>query len=224
MNTIGGRTVADWFLLVRVAVASLAGGLSAVGVLWIVEGDLGRPELLLLLVVLVAALVVFALAALVSDRRGPPDAGAGGHPSSPRPAAHPLGPPVLPAPVPGREPTRSAQDRGWSETAPALPAELPVFTPPPPVRRPATTPPTVQEHPVPGAPPGAAVRRIVQCPRCGDFGVDLRREVERFTMTCHRCAHGWTRGPGRPWPATVVRPPEAECGLPPDPVIRRRSP
>ncbi len=52
----------------------------------------------------------------------------------------------------------------------------------------------------------AGVTRIVQCPRCGDFRVDVRQQDSGFAFTCRRCAHPWQWRPGAAWPPTVVRP------------------
>lgn len=208
MRSVGGRPVADWLLLLRVAVASLAGGGSAIAVLWALRDDLPRPGVLLGLTVLVATLIVLALAALMSDRTGPPQPRAGGPPG-----------PARSGPLPDRA---AVSRRG--EPALELTAALPSFERPPPVdRRPRTTP-SVVEHPVPGAsPPSAAVRRIVQCPGCGDFGIEVRRRARSVAMTCRRCAHAWEWGPGRPWPPTVVRPPGTQRGPASAPAISRRS-
>jgi hypothetical protein len=52
----------------------------------------------------------------------------------------------------------------------------------------------------------AATTRVVQCPRCGDFAVDVRHEAPGFAFGCRRCEHAWRWAPGTPWPVTVVRP------------------
>lgn len=52
----------------------------------------------------------------------------------------------------------------------------------------------------------AAVTRVVQCPRCGDFGVDLRQRTPGFAFACTRCGHQWRWEPGSAWPTAVVRP------------------
>jgi hypothetical protein len=51
-----------------------------------------------------------------------------------------------------------------------------------------------------------AVTRVVQCPRCGDFGVDVRQRAPGFSFACSRCGHQWRWEPGSAWPTTVVRP------------------
>ncbi|MGD9530651.1 MAG: hypothetical protein AB7V44_28220 [Pseudonocardia sp.] len=218
MRAVGGRTVADWFLLIRVAVAGLTGGLAAVAVLWVIKDGIARPTLVLLLVVLVALLILFAFAALLSDRHGPtrPDNGA---PAAP----HPDWPGRTPLAHDGYPPDPAARS-----APPALPTThppLPEFTPPPPLPERRASRFSLEEHPVPAAQPsGAAVRRIVQCPRCGDFRVQLGRQTETFSFACRRCAHAWEWTPGSPWPATVVRPPGAERGLPTGPTTPRRYP
>jgi hypothetical protein len=55
-------------------------------------------------------------------------------------------------------------------------------------------------------PPDPAVTRVVQCPRCGDFGVDVRQRAPGFAFACTRCGHPWRWEPGAAWPTTVVRP------------------
>jgi hypothetical protein len=53
---------------------------------------------------------------------------------------------------------------------------------------------------------GGALTRVVQCPRCGDFGVDVRHREPGFAFACGRCGNQWRWQPGSAWPATVVRP------------------
>jgi hypothetical protein len=53
--------------------------------------------------------------------------------------------------------------------------------------------------------PAASVR-IVQCPRCGDFLVDLTHQHPGFAFGCRRCQHRWQWTPGTAWPVSVVRP------------------
>jgi hypothetical protein len=52
----------------------------------------------------------------------------------------------------------------------------------------------------------AAVTRVVQCPHCGDFGVDVRQQEPGFAFTCNRCDRHWQWEPGAAWPVAVVRP------------------
>jgi hypothetical protein len=47
---------------------------------------------------------------------------------------------------------------------------------------------------------------ILQCPRCGDFGVSARAEQPHFDFDCRHCGHGWSWTAGAPWPTTLVRP------------------
>jgi hypothetical protein len=48
--------------------------------------------------------------------------------------------------------------------------------------------------------------RVVQCPRCGDFGVDVSQQQPGFAFRCRRCDNQWRWGPGAAWPVSVVRP------------------
>jgi hypothetical protein len=51
-----------------------------------------------------------------------------------------------------------------------------------------------------------ATTRVVQCPRCGDFAVDLGHEQQGFAFRCRRCGNQWQWWPGTAWPVSVVRP------------------
>jgi|SRR5882757_6059921 len=62
--------------------------------------------------------------------------------------------------------------------------------------------------------------RIVQCPRCGDFRVDLLHTADGFAFRC-TSDHRWEWRPGALWPATIKvsrrpptsqRPDPASCG------------
>jgi hypothetical protein len=47
---------------------------------------------------------------------------------------------------------------------------------------------------------------ILQCPRCGDFGVDAHARQPYFAFACRHCGHSWRWTDGACWPTTVVRP------------------
>jgi hypothetical protein len=53
--------------------------------------------------------------------------------------------------------------------------------------------------------------RVVQCPRCGSFQIDVTRLAAGYSFRCRTDEHAWQWQPGRAWPATVV-------------VSRRRNP
>jgi hypothetical protein len=68
-----------------------------------------------------------------------------------------------------------------------------------------------------GARPGALARhaprdlaelsystRVVQCPRCGAFRVDVAHVAQGFAFRCRVDDHEWTWRPGTAWPVTVV--------------------
>jgi hypothetical protein len=46
--------------------------------------------------------------------------------------------------------------------------------------------------------------RVVQCPRCGSFQIDVTRVAGGFSFRCRTDEHAWQWRPGRAWPATVV--------------------
>jgi len=92
----------------------------------------------------------------------------------------------------------------------ALPPISPAPPPPPPP--PDNRPPRWEEYASPGAPEasGPRVRRIVQCPECGDFEIEMRSDGDdRLIFTCLQRGHRWTWQWGTPWPTTVIRPAEA---------------
>jgi hypothetical protein len=53
--------------------------------------------------------------------------------------------------------------------------------------------------------------RVVQCPRCGSFQIDVTSLAGGYSFRCRTDEHAWQWQPGRAWPATVV-------------VSRRRNP
>lgn len=129
-------------------------------------------------------------------RHSPPAYG----PSTPRPA-----PPVPPA-----------RGGGWPHPAPHnTPATTPAPpTVPVPVRPEPERPPRQLVLPLTGArtqPVGDGYdpRRalIAQCPRCGEFRLDVTRAGAAYAFRCHNdsCANTWSWTPGTAWPAVVVR-------------------
>ncbi|MCK9896596.1 hypothetical protein [Frankia sp. AgB32] len=46
--------------------------------------------------------------------------------------------------------------------------------------------------------------RVVQCPRCGAFRVDVGHTSAGYAFRCRVDAHEWTWRPGTAWPPTVV--------------------
>jgi hypothetical protein len=46
--------------------------------------------------------------------------------------------------------------------------------------------------------------RVVQCPRCGAFRIDVRHTDTGYAFRCRVDGHGWTWQLGTAWPATVV--------------------
>jgi hypothetical protein len=45
--------------------------------------------------------------------------------------------------------------------------------------------------------------RIVQCPYCGDFWIDVAHSSSGYTFGCHSCGEKWDWRPSEPWPATI---------------------
>ncbi|WP_026239297.1 hypothetical protein [Parafrankia discariae] len=46
--------------------------------------------------------------------------------------------------------------------------------------------------------------RVVQCPRCGAFRLDVRQTGAGYAFRCRVDGHEWTWRPGTAWPVTVV--------------------
>jgi hypothetical protein len=152
-----------------------------------------------IIAIMLAAAVAVPLAAtaLRPDPTVPPA-------SRPAPPPAPARAAAPPAPVPARAAAPAAPTpRQWYDQ-PAATVAVPV--------RPDTwwdAAPRAAE-PEQGEPPPdpaeRAVTRVVQCPACGDFAVDLRQRDAGFAFECRGCGHGWQWRPGTPWPAAVVRP------------------
>ena len=45
--------------------------------------------------------------------------------------------------------------------------------------------------------------RIVQCPHCGCFQIDVAHSSSGYTFGCHSCGKKWDWQPSEPWPATI---------------------
>jgi hypothetical protein len=46
--------------------------------------------------------------------------------------------------------------------------------------------------------------RVVQCPQCGSFHIDVTRLAGGYSFRCRTGEHAWQWQPGRAWPTTVV--------------------
>jgi len=221
------RSAADLFLLVKVAAASMVGAIAAAGVLWLV-GDLDRGRTLGALALAVVVLNVTVAWLLASRETTSFRPAASPWTPAPRPPLAPAPvprqaparrPPLAPAPVPRQTPAEPGQV--WyveaARDAEALrgvaapdiafagaTAPLPAFGPTQPAAELDGPSGRVEEHRVPGR--TGSVRRIVQCPECGDFDVDVWSEPAGFAFTCRRCRGMWQWAPGTPWPATIIQP------------------
>jgi hypothetical protein len=227
MAARGRRTAADVRLLAEVAVAALGGGLLAAAVLTFGEGAL-RTGLVLFFVAVVTVLAILTVGTLQSVRfdrtkaqaphrpweagRSPQRPGASTYPqaqdSQPQYAQpEPVRAPQLPQSVPWYDDGVGARQN--SPQAPHTFRAAPAPAQPDPDTRPAA----YDIFDVPGArrSGGRPVRRVVQCPRCGDFDVDASPTDQSFAFACRACHHTWTWRSGRPWPTTVVRPTVTDC-------------
>jgi hypothetical protein len=218
----GRRTAADVRLLGEVAVAALGGGLLAAAVLAFGERAL-RMGLVLFFVAAVTVLAVLTVGTLQSahlDRAkalAPHEAlgrtdrpsrhpGPSTNPQAQYPQPQQVRAPQLPPPIPWYA------DGAVDDDPQQAPNPFHVAPAPPPQPELDTRPAAFETFDVPGArrSVGRPVRRVVQCPRCGDFGVDVSSANQSFSFACRSCHHTWTWRSGRPWPATVVRPSAAK--------------
>jgi hypothetical protein len=89
------------------------------------------------------------------------------------------------------EPETTPANRTWWTEAPEPPA--------------TTTATRPHEPPRQGYDVDRAV--VAQCPRCGDFRLDLKQDGDSCAFHCRNpnCGHRWKWRAGTPWPTTVVR-------------------
>lgn len=117
------------------------------------------------------------------------------------------------------------EPRHWGGSPSAPPSEVPV-TPGPPVEAgrvvlplrepdgewwsqlspPGTNPDPSQAVRLPPPPDltgyiGSA--RVVQCPRCAGFRLNVEHAASAYAFDCQTCGHRWTWRPGTPWPTTI---------------------
>ncbi|MFE2754521.1 hypothetical protein ACFXGA_21235 [Actinosynnema sp. NPDC059335] len=131
---------------------------------------------------------VLALGVLTTGRRPRLPAVPSPQPTPPPSPHRTPRPTPEPVPTPAAVGPRPAADRTWWTEA-----------------RP-TAPPTVHTG---RADDGYEVDRAVvaQCPRCGDFRLDVAQHGDGYAFHCRNpnCGHRWEWRPDAPWPTTVVR-------------------
>ena len=179
-------------LLVQVALAALAGGLLAALVLAGLRTIDNKPALVLI----VLAAVVFCVLAVASRPPAPSRSSAPARPNAPAPPPRPAAFSWSQAPATGNgHATPSWSAAPAPEVQPAPEPSLPIATAAVSVR-------DGRRLPV----PAAGTTRVVQCPRCGDFAVEVGPRAPGFAFRCRCCGHEWRWAPGVAWPVSVVRP------------------
>ena len=180
-------------LLVQVALAALAGGLLAALVLAGLRTIDNKPALGLI----VLAAVVFCVLAVASRPPAPSRIlrTCPGH--APAPPPQPAAFSWSQTPATGN----GYATPSWSATAPA-PEAQPAPEPSLPIAIAAVSVRDGRRLPI----PAAGTTRVVQCPRCGDFAVEVGPRAPGFAFRCHCCGHEWRWAPGTAWPVSVVRP------------------
>ncbi|WP_375430650.1 hypothetical protein [uncultured Friedmanniella sp.] len=144
-----------------------------------------------------------------------PATGPAPRPQTRPPALPPLSPgPAAPAEagftLTGAAAGRSTGGLSWHEAAErgaagAVSGAASLSAPPPLVAEPdpeadhdQPVPPASEEIRLTTADPERAVRRVVQCPRCGSFGVLAVQVRDGCSFECHDCGHPWHWRPGTP--------------------------
>jgi hypothetical protein len=114
-------------------------------------------------------------------------------PPPPPPRPMPIPPPPPPAPEP------EVNGQWWQQTGKPAATTTPVAAPKEPV--------PARKESVPLKDFDAHRAQIAQCPRCGGFELDVRRDGHACAFTCRNpdCRAAWEWLPGTAWPATVVR-------------------
>jgi hypothetical protein len=110
----------------------------------------------------------------------------------PRPDAPPpdRAPQTVAVPVLPAETVRAVlpvNGQWWAKTAPARPAAAAAVT----------------RHAAPDLAGYVDAARVVQCPACGEFRIDVTHVPGGFAFRCRGDDHRWEWQAGMPWPATV---------------------
>jgi len=210
------RSGADAVHMLTAAVSAIVGGTLAVAVLQFF--DIQQPNALAgmaLILVVAAVIAIVAHLALARTPPGRPMAGspAAEYPKSPSQPYHwgSAAPYAGPADANGAArlqgqraqtgdgvPVRASTPTWWT-TSPPRGTASPPPTPPLPVDRAAVEQLSASHQ-------YAGVKRVVQCPECGHFGIDITHRPPVFDFVCRRCAHKWTWRRGTAWPRTMIRP------------------
>jgi hypothetical protein len=206
----GRRSGAELLLLMETAATSAVGGLLAVLALWY-DDRLIQPVVVLAVAFAVVVFCVMAVNTLRPDppARTPParKQPGGARIAYPQPliSGHQYPPHVAgPPPV---EPVHTWFDDAARDAAAqqgAVPAMVGTAAQVPPEPEGPGLASHIEEHRIPGS--TSAVRRVVQCPRCAGFDLDVREEPGAFTFGCQSCRHVWRWTPDTPWPPTIARP------------------
>jgi hypothetical protein len=115
--------------------------------------------------------------------------GGGQEPASQRQVTTP--PPMIPSPVAGKIAVLPLKEQGgewWSATSPAMAG--------------------CNQRETAGAPPldlsgYVESARVVQCPSCASFRINVRHVDAGYSFSCQRCGHKWDWQSNTPWPKTI---------------------
>ncbi|HEV7452140.1 MAG TPA: hypothetical protein VGO16_12280 [Pseudonocardiaceae bacterium] len=153
---------------------------------------------------------------------GPPGGGEHWAPVSPQPQWAPVSPPPQwapvsppPSPVSPVSPHPPRAGDGWSPALGGPVDAAHVVLPVDPGGASGgqwwgQSSPQHQARPEPGPPPPAPdlasyvdSARIVQCPRCGEFRIDVAQAGSGYAFRCRVDDHRWEWQAGTPWPTTI---------------------
>ncbi|MEU4447675.1 hypothetical protein AB0K14_35765 [Actinosynnema sp. NPDC050801] len=186
---------------------ALTTGCAAIGALIGVQfWDLGAWRVVTVVAVGTVLGAVVALGLLTVDRRPRVRAA-----TSPEPAPPP---PTTPTTAPTRIPTPAATPAAPSTPTTTPNPAAPQAAPPTPATgrtwwteaRPTTVPADRRDM-VPPAAHEVDRAVVAQCPRCGDFRLDLTEDGDTYAFRCRNpdCGNRWEWRADAPWPTTVVR-------------------
>ena len=204
------RFGARFVLVLRVAAAAWFGGALAMAAVTL-AGQVTKPKLLVIFMMVITAFwVLMAVALSVAQAL-----------RAPATQARAVSTPPPPAPAPSRGDQSREPESTWyaaaerdnasrqssSPARQARRAKAVLRTPDPP--RMASIP--VRPHRKCGngtreITAGIPTAHILQCPRCGDFGVSARVQQPDFEFDCRQCGHRWSWTVDDPWPTTLIRP------------------
>jgi hypothetical protein len=205
------RFGARFVFVLRVAAGAWLGGALAMAAVTL-AGEVARPKLLVIFMMVVTAFWVL-MAVVISVAHAL---------HAPATPARAVSTPLVPSPTPAFENQSRQPESTWYAAAERDNASRPTRSSGRQARRVEAMPRTPDPPPrmisIPVRPhreggngtremaTGRPTALILQCPRCGDFGVSAHAQQPHFEFDCQQCGHSWSWTDGTPWPTTLVMP------------------